>query len=287
MKMFNKIAIIGVGLIGGSIGLGIKKSGVAQEVVGVFRRRSTLKKALKVRAVDKAVMNIKEGVKDADLVILATPVFSIPPMAKEVVKYAKKGVIITDAGSTKKWIVEKIDKLPQVSRGRVFFVGSHPMAGSEHAGVEFAISDLLQGSPCIVTQTGRTNKAALKKIISFWKTLGANVKVMSPADHDKSTSLISHLPHILAFSLAGAVPEKELAYAAEGFKDTTRVASSDPALWADILMSNAKEILNSTVLFEKYYKKIKKALGKGRYPEVVKLLKGAKAKRDKLIYGAG
>lgn len=277
---FNRVAIIGVGLMGGSVGLAVKKRRLAKEVIGIFRRKSTLNKALKRGAVDKAVMSVKEGVADADLIILATPVGLIPSMAREAIKYAKKGAVITDVGSTKKWVVDKVEVQLARSGKALFFVGSHPMAGSEHAGVEFARSDLLDGSPCIVTETAKTTAAALKKITGFWKALGAKVNVMSPAAHDKSVSLISHLPHIVAFGLAGAVPVRELKYAAEGFKDTTRVASSDPNLWSDIFLSNRKEIVKSAHSFERYYKKIIKAVAKGDYSETVRLLKKAKAVRD-------
>ena len=283
MKIFNKIAIIGVGLIGGSIGLAIRKKRVAGEVTGVFRHKSTLKKALKAKAVDKATMSIREGVKDADLIIVASPVYSIPLLIKEAARYAKKGAVITDAGSTKSWIVNNVEKVLK-NHTDIYFVGSHPMAGSEHAGVEYARSDLLAGAPCIVTKDTNTNSLALKKLTAFWRSLGANVKVLSPGAHDRSVSLVSHLPHIVAFGLAGAVPEKELQYAAEGFKDTTRVASSDPELWADIFLTNNIEVVKAGRVFEKYYKDILNAVAKGDYSKTVSVLKRAKAKRDK-FYG--
>ena len=284
MKQFNKIAIIGVGLIGGSIGLAIKKRGIADEVVGVFRRESTLKRALKCNAVDKATMFIEPGVKGADLIIVASPVHSIPKIINMTAKYAKKSAIITDAGSTKAWIVSSVEKGPGEDR-KIHFVGSHPMAGSEHAGVEFARADLFEKAPCIVTNSAATDRASLKRVIKFWADLGAIVKVMSPASHDKSVSLISHLPHIVAFSLAGSVPLRELQYAAEGFKDTTRVASSDPELWADIFLTNRREIMKAGRLFESYYKDILKAISKGDRKKTVNFLKRAKSKRDALIYG--
>lgn len=281
---FNKVAIIGVGLIGGSVGLAIRKKRLAREVIGVFRRASTLKKALKAKAVTRATMSIGEGVKAADLIIVAAPVYSIPTLVKEAAKHAKKGAIITDVGSTKTWILDNVEKILKNSRS-IYFVGSHPMAGSEHASVEFARADLLSGAPCIVTKDAKTDKAALKKVISFWASVGAKVKVLSPEAHDRSVSLVSHLPHIVAFALAGAVPEKELQYAAEGFKDTTRVASSDPELWADIFLTNSGEIAKAARLFKKYCKDILTAVESGDYPKTVSVLKRAKAKRDKLIYG--
>ncbi|MBI4335693.1 MAG: prephenate dehydrogenase/arogenate dehydrogenase family protein [Candidatus Omnitrophica bacterium] len=281
MGKFNHVTIIGVGLIGGSIGLAIKKRRLAKEVVGVFRRSSTLGKALRRGAVDRGVMSIKDGVEGADLIILATPVSLIPAVAREVIIYAKKGALITDVGSTKKWIVKEIEAMTSA-----LFVGSHPMAGSERAGVESARADLLKGSPCIITRTAATDRAALAKITDFWRMLGAKVAVMSPGAHDRSVSFISHLPHIVAFGLAGSVPMGELKYAAEGFKDTTRVAMSEPELWADIFLTNRLEVLRSGRCFEKYYGKILDAISKNRYTDLVRLLKAAGAKRGKIVHGA-
>lgn len=279
MTRFNRITIIGVGLIGGSIGLAVKKKRLAKEVIGVFRRRSTAERALRHNAVDKTAMTVRDGVKDADLIILATPVSSIPALCREAIKYAKKGAVITDVGSTKKWLVDRVEKMARKNKA-VLFVGSHPMAGSEHTGVEFAKPGLLKDSPCIVTKTSGTNKNALTAVVNFWKALGAKVSVMTPENHDRSISQVSHLPHLVAFGLAGAVSAKDLVYAAEGFKDTTRVASSDATLWADIFLSNKKEVLRSARMFEKQYKKIVRALSKEDYSKVVKLLEQAKRIRD-------
>ena len=284
MVQFKKVTIIGVGLIGGSIGLAIKKRKLSNEVVGVFRRESTLKRALKCKAVDKATMSMASGVDGADLVIVASPVHSIPKLVNMAVKHAKDGAIITDAGSTKAWIVSSVEKSFAKSKD-VHFVGSHPMAGSEHDGVEFAKADLFEKAPCIITKTSATDKASLSKIIKFWRSLGAIVKIMSPASHDKSVSLISHLPHIVAFGLVGSVPSQELQYAAEGFKDTTRTASSDPELWADIFLTNRKEVLKAGRLFEKNYKYILNAISRGDRRRMVNFLKKAKSNRDMLTYG--
>ncbi|MCX5678496.1 MAG: prephenate dehydrogenase/arogenate dehydrogenase family protein [Candidatus Omnitrophica bacterium] len=283
MVRFNKIAIIGVGLIGGSIGLAIKKNRLAREVIGVFRRGSTLKKALKCKAVDKGVMDIASGVKDADLIVLAAPVHLIPGLAAKVLKSAKRGAIITDAGSTKGWIVNQIEGLLGKS-SNAYFVGSHPMAGSEHTGVEFATGDLFRCSPCIVTKTPCTDAGALRKVSSFWRAIGGRIKVMSPYEHDRTVSLISHLPHVVAFALAGAVPVKDMACAAEGFRDTTRVASSDPELWADIFLTNKKALSDAGGLFNRHYGKLLKAIGQGDRRMTVSILKHSKSRRDRLAY---
>jgi prephenate dehydrogenase len=284
MRRFGKITIIGVGLIGGSIGLAIKKRKLAAKVIGVFRRKTTLKKALTCRAVDIGTLDLKEGVRDADLVIVATPVSSIPRLIIEAARHVKKGAVITDAGSTKSWIVSEVEKRLGGSE-KARFVGSHPMAGSEQTGVESAGGDLFDGSPCIVTKTAKTDRSSLEKVVSLWKALGARVTVMDPPTHDRTVSLISHLPHIVAFSLAGAVPAKELPYAAEGFRDTTRVASSDAKLWADIFLTNRKEAVNAGRAFEGYYGKLIAAIAGGKRKEVLKLLEEARLKRGKIIYG--
>ncbi|MEI8176596.1 MAG: prephenate dehydrogenase/arogenate dehydrogenase family protein [Candidatus Omnitrophota bacterium] len=282
MKQLKRITIIGVGLIGGSIALAAKKRGLAKEIIGVFRHRSTLRHALARKAVDQGVMSVAEGVREADLIILATPVGSIPGIAREALRYAKKGAIITDAGSTKRWVVGEIEKMVTVKSG-IFFVGSHPMAGSEHTGVEYAKSDLFEGSPCIVVKSSRTDRGALRTVKEFWRALGGRVEVMTPSGHDESIALISHLPHLVAFSLAGTVPVKDLRYAAEGFKDTTRVASSDPELWAGIFLSNREKVLRAAHLFEKEYRQIMRALSRKNAGQLVKLLAAAKTRREHFI----
>jgi prephenate dehydrogenase len=223
-------------------------------------------------------MDIAEGVKDADLIIIGSPVSSIPALVARAAKFAKPGAVITDVGSTKAYIVARAEKL--LGGSRVNFVGSHPMAGSEKTGVESARGDLLEGSPCIVTRTKNTGRADLSGVTSFWRSLGANVKVMSPAEHDEAVSLVSHLPHIVAFSLAGAVPPDALEYAAEGFKDTTRVASSDPELWADILLTNKSNILKAAGLFKKRYGAIVSAISRDDRRRVIKELAAAGRKRE-------
>jgi prephenate dehydrogenase len=276
-KRFGKITIIGVGLIGGSVGLAVKKRGMAREVAGVFRRPSTMKRALACGAVDSGCMDVASGVRDADIIIIASPVSSITRIAREAAAYAKRGAVVTDAGSTKAAIVAAADRM--FSKSGAAFVGSHPMAGSERTGVEASRADLFEGSPCIVTRTGRTGRAALGTVAAFWRSLGARVSVMSPGEHDRAVSLISHLPHIVAFSLAGSVPARALEYAAEGFADTTRVASSDPALWSDIFLTNRANIRRSAAIFRKRYDAVVSAIAGGDRRGTMKALKEAVRKR--------
>lgn len=270
---FKKIAIIGVGLIGGSVGLAVKKRRLARQVTGVFRHLTTMRRALRRKAVDAGFMDMAGGVKDADLIIIGSPVFSIPRLAADAAKHAKRGAIITDVGSTKAYIVDKMER--SLKNSKAVFIGSHPMAGSEKAGVEAARADLFESSPCIVTRTARSDLKALAAVAAFWKSVGARVKILTPSEHDRAVALVSHLPHIVAFSLAGSVPAGALEFAAEGFKDTTRVASSDPDLWSDIFLTNRKEILMSAGLFRKYYNGILSAISKGDRRRTVRELKKA------------
>ena len=279
MKQFNKIAIIGVGLIGGSIGLAARKKGVAGRVTGIFRRTSTMAKALRVKAVDGVSMDIAKGVKDADLVIIATPVSLIPVMARRAAPFMKKGAILTVAGSVKGFVVKEVSKAIPKS---VKFVGSHPMAGSEKTSVESARADLFRGAFTILTKTAGTDIAALNKVKKFWSALGSKVVVMSPEEHDRIVALVSHLPHVAAQELCLAQDGKSLAYAAGGFRDTTRIASSDPDIWLDIFRTNRLEVAKALDAFIGELKAFKAYLEAGDARKMLARSKKAKSVRDRI-----
>lgn len=246
---FKEIAIVGVGLIGGSLGLAIKKRKLARSIVGIGRKRSSIRAAMRCGAIDAGTRDLKSAVSDADLVIIATPVCSIPRIAKKIVGHLKDGAILTDVGSTKGHIVKEIERtLPE----GVSFVGSHPLAGSEKRGVNFAGANLFNGSTVIMTKTKKTKASSLKALSQFWKSLGvARVEIKSPEEHDRIVAEISHLPHLVAAALINSVSAKSLKFASSGFKDVTRIAASDPELWQDICVTNKKEILESLVKFER------------------------------------
>src|SRR5262245_50470748 len=188
----NLLTIVGVGLIGGSIGLAAKRRGVAQRVRGLGRRQASLDKALRAGAIDEAHLDPSAALAGADFVVVCTPVDQI---AKQIVQFApccKPDAVLTDAGSTKVKIVEHIDK--ELAPGGPFFVGSHPLAGSEKRGPEFAEADLFEDHCAVVTPTRHTQPGALAKTIDFWRCLGSRVRVMSPADHDRALAMTSHLP---------------------------------------------------------------------------------------------
>lgn len=275
--MFKRITIIGLGLIGGSLGLAVKNKRLAREVVGVSRRQSTVRSALSLGAVDSATFDLAKGVKGADLIILAAPVLTIMDIAKRISRHIEKGAIVIDAGSTKTDIVRSIEK---VLPNTVKFVGSHPIAGSEKSGVGYADKDLFKGAYCILTKTDRTDLKALNKVKKFWGKLGMKLEVMSPEKHDKEISRLSHLPHAVSAALSNSCSKKDLRLAAGGFKDTTRIASGSPELWKDIFITNKKNILNDVKVFKRELSKIEKTLKEANSRELLKLLKKAKVVRD-------
>jgi len=275
--MFKKIAIVGVGLIGGSIGLAVKKKRLAKEVIGVTRRESSRQKALKFKAVDKATLNLKEAVKDADLVIIASPVGKITDLARASLKFMKKGAILTDVGSTKKHVVRKIEKF---ANKKVHFIGTHPMADSEKTGVENATSLIFDKAPLIIAKTKNTDKKALARVRRFWENLGCRTFVLSPEKHDMHVSLASYLPHVVSFALSASQTKDSLKFVAASFKDITRVSSSDPELWKDIFLSARPSVLKSIRVFSKSLKALEKAIRKKDAHAVRRFLSKAKSIRD-------
>lgn len=277
MKRFNKVTIIGVGLIGGSIGLAMKKKRLARRIVGVTKHKQSLQKACKLGAIDQGSLNLRDAVRGSDLVILATPIRSIIRITKSIVKYLDKGCILTDVGSTKGLVVKELEKiLPK----DIHFVGGHPLAGSEQRGVDSASADLFKDSFWIITRTKKTKPQALARTRDLLKALQANVLVISPNEHDKVVSEISHLPHILASCLVNSVRGKYLPLAASGFKDATRVASSDPTIWEDICLTNRKMIIKAIEEFISNLSALKVLIRKEDGRGISREFKRAKKKRD-------
>lgn len=238
--LFKRVTIVGVGLMGGSLGMAIKKNNLAKEVVGLSQKQSSLLKAMKQKSIDVASTNIEEAIKNSDLVILATPVESIIKLLKTINPYIRRGCIVTDLGSVK---AEIVDAAQKILTHPSYFIGSHPLAGSEKRGVEYATEDLFQNAISVITPTDKSNSAAVAKINQLWTKVGSNVKVMSPDEHDEILAYVSHLPHLLAFGLIGTIPEKYLAFSAQGLKDSTRIAASSPEMWSDICLTNSKNIV--------------------------------------------
>ncbi len=249
----QNITILGVGLIGGSLGLALKAKGFQGEITGLGRRMSTLAIACERRAIDHATTDFEVGVRHADLVVIGTPVDLIPAMVQRIgeVRISDAGpLLITDVGSVKGQIVEQIEHLLTAFEYHyLHFVGSHPMAGSEKTGVTAAYADLFDGAKCIVTPTDNTHPQALQVIIDLWKFVGSRLYCFSPADHDALIAGASHLPHLIASILTNIVGEigvdsaRALDFAASGFRDTTRIAAGSPEIWTGIFMQNAYSLL--------------------------------------------
>lgn len=277
--MFKKITIIGLGLIGGSLALAIKEKKLAKEITGVSRRKSTIDRAIKNKIVDFATLDLKSGVKDSDLVIISTPVLKIAEIAKSIAPFLRKGAILTDAGSTKRCVVKDIEKAKLKD---IYFVGSHPIAGSEKSGIKYADKDLFKRACCILTKTKNTDPKAVAMLKKFWGGLGMRVVIMPPDTHDRLLSRISHLPHAVSVSLANSAGKDGLKFAAGGFKDTTRIASGEPELWKDIFFTNRDNLIKDIKILKKELLKIETALKSNNSRAILKLLSRAKSIRDSL-----
>lgn len=277
---FKQITIIGVGLIGGSIGLAAKKHKLAARIVGVTAHKESLKKALKRRAIDFGTLDLKKSVLNSDMIILATPVDKVISTLKVVSPNLKKGCIVIDVASVKQAIVRKAEKI--VGR-KGSFIGAHPMAGSEQRGVEKADGNLFKNALCVLTKTKNTDAKALKAVHDFWKALGSKIRVLSAEEHDKKISNISHLPHIAASCLSLTAQPASLEFAATGFRDVTRIASSDPALWTSILMSNRGNVAKDIKSYIKQLEKVRHLIVNGKESALRRALISAKKKRDKLL----
>jgi prephenate dehydrogenase len=240
IQRLNRIAIIGVGLLGGSVGLALRAAGFKGVRVGAGRRASSLENALRFDAVDEATLDMHQAVRGAEAVILCTPISRFAPLLKEIAPALMPGVIITDVGSTKTEVLRTAERiLPRT----VQFIGSHPIAGSEKTGVEFSRADLFDRALCLVTPGRRTTPQTTAWATGFWEALGGQTIVLDAARHDQLLGQVSHLPHAVAAALVAlAVHGSAIDFAGPGFGDTTRVASGDPTMWTDIFRTNRRAV---------------------------------------------
>lgn len=280
MKNLRRVTVIGLGLLGGSISLAVLRSFSPVKVVGYSHRCSTRVKARELAIASEVVDDICQSVFDSDLVILATPLCAFEGIFAEISDAVPDGCIVTDVGSTKvlphRWAAGKLPK-------KVHYVGSHPIAGSELSGVEFARDDLFDRAMCILTTTEKTNSRAVQVLKKFWSRLGCFVKVMKPAEHDKVFANVSHLPHLMAAALINANSSKDLEFAGKGLMDTSRVASGPANIWADVLMTNPSNVTRGIDKIIAELKRFQKAVKSGNKREVEKLLAKARDKRAELV----
>jgi prephenate dehydrogenase len=279
MKRFSTVAIVGTGLIGGSIGLALRKSELAERVVGIGRRQASLRVARRVGAVSNTTVDLPKGVAEAELVVVCTPVGEIVNHVRQVAEHCPPGTLITDVGSTKQTIVAALDAgLPRDCR----FLGGHPLAGSEKAGAGNARAELFRGRLAILTPTRNTRAEDFDLLEKFWEGLGSVVVQMSAEEHDRAVAITSHLPHVVAAALAAVLPESLFRLSGTGILDTTRLASGDPNLWRQILTLNRQHVLSALEQYGARLAALHAAIRDGRQAELERLLTLAKKNRDAL-----
>lgn len=284
--LFRRLALIGVGLIGSSLARLCRVRGdIAAEVVATARTSTTRKKVLELGLADKVFDSITETVTEADCVVLCTPVGSYGKIASEIGLALSHGAILTDVGSTKQSVIRDVG--PFVPAG-VHFVPGHPIAGTEHSGPEAGFADLFKGRYAILTPPPGTDETAVEKVSELWRRAGSIVEIMEPAHHDRVMAIVSHLPHLIAFTICGTADDLEhqsmndvLRFAASGFRDFTRIAASDPVMWRDIFLNNREALLEMTQRFVEDMTAMARAVRWGEAEYIVdKIERGRRIRRN-------
>ena len=279
MSQFNQVTIIGLGLIGGSLGMALRRHRVARHVTGVSRSASNLRRAKRRGAIDQGTTDLRRAVEGADVVVIATPVDTIVSYAKRCARSMPAGSVLTDVGSTKASIVHALERaLPS----RVAFVGGHPIAGSEQRGIGAAQARLFDGSLCIVTPTAGTPRRALRTITRLWTPLVEQVVTMRPREHDRLLAGTSHLPHLVASCLVHAVKTTSRAHTPRSFLEMTRIATSHPELWDDIFLTNRTALLSAMDHFSRRWRALRRHLARGDRAALLRWLRTAHATRHAL-----
>ena len=267
LPLFPRIALIGFGLIGGSIARAARAKGLAGEIVTTARSPKTRARVAELGVVDRVVETNAEAVKDADLVILCIPVGACGPVAEEIAPHLKPGAIVSDVGSVKGAVVR--DMAPHLPAG-VHFVPAHPVAGTEHSGPDSGFPELFINRWCILTPPEGTDTAAVEKLRVFWTAIGAKVETMTPDHHDLVLAITSHLPHLIAYTIVGTADElgevtssEVMKFSAGGFRDFTRIAASDPTMWRDVFLTNKDAVLEMLGTFNEDLSKLTRAMRRG------------------------
>jgi prephenate dehydrogenase len=284
---FDRVAVIGVGLIGASFALALKRQRLCRHVVGVGRSQANLRKARRIGAID-SIATLENAVRDADLVLLSTPVSHFPSIFRSMAKVLNPKTLITDAGSTKRDVVAAAKK--GLGRKVAQFVPAHPIAGAEKSGAGAATADLFRGRRVVLTPLPANDPRAAGKIEAAWQACGARVSRMSPGEHDKVFAAVSHLPHVLAYALVSEIRGRRNArqlfgYAAGGFRDFTRIASSHPEMWRDICMANRDQLLKEVSGFSRKLSGIQKLLKAKRAKSLHTLFSDARKARERWLAG--
>ena len=280
---FRKVTLAGVGLLGGSLGLALKRRGLADSIQGFVRRQASVAECLALGVVDRCTRNVAEAVEGSDLVVLCSPVGQMAGLLREMSPFLAPDCLVTDVGSVKSSLVSELEPLA-IAAG-VPFVGSHPMAGAERSGPSHARADLFEGALCVVTPTSSTPAGAADRVTALWESVGSRVLRMTPMLHDDLVSRSSHLPHVVAAALANYVlspvhPKEQAELCAGGFRDTSRVASGSPAMWRDIALANRRNLSRVLGVFIEDLQEFRRALDEGNAAVVEEHFLQAKQRRD-------
>jgi prephenate dehydrogenase len=288
MVLFRQMTIVGVGLIGGSLGMVCKRQGLVGTVVGAGRRLENLKKALALNAIDRYSSDPAEAASGSDLLVLATPVDTFEAALKTCGPRLAPGAVVTDVGSVKGPLVARMEALAPAG---VSVVGAHPIAGKEKTGVEAASVELFQGALCILTPTTRTDPGALAKIRRLWEAAGSRVSEMDPDLHDRVLGAVSHLPHVVAFALVNAIADIQetqapgidlQAFSGGGYKDMTRIAASSSEMWRDISLWNRDNLVRQIEVYQACLEKLKSLIKAGDGRGLMNEFERAKRTRDRI-----
>lgn len=286
MKLYEQVTIIGVGLLGASLGKAMRAEGLVDKIIGYGRNQDNLKNAVDLKIIDSGAKDLQGAVENSDLIIICVPVGRMVSLVTEFIPWVKKGCHITDVGSVKGPLVEELENIIDKT---AHFIGSHPLAGGEKSGLSASNKDLFNGARCIITPTSKSNSEAMNKISLLWEKIGMNVSTMDAEEHDQALGAVSHLPHVVAYALMNAVGdlktndnEKYVSFSAGGLRDTTRIASSDPVMWRDICTHNSKQLLKCIDHFQESLGKIKEYIEKEEGGKLEESFKTANEHRLKL-----
>jgi len=278
VKNIKKVSIIGVGLMGGSFAKAFKRKFPSVFICGYARSNKSYNKLKRLSFLDQVERDCESVVKDADLVILASPIQAIVDILKKIPRYLKKGSIVIDLGSTKKLIEKTASK--HLPKG-IDFVGCHPLCGGEKSGAEFSKDDLYKGSICLITSS--FSRKATQVVKKIWESLGAKVSYISPNDHDRLLSCISHVPHLISFSLTESIPDGFLKFSSASLKDLTRISNSPASVWSEIFLSNRNNISYHLKRLINSLEKLHSLIQKGDKEKIVKFINKVNAKQKRII----
>ncbi|HEY7989946.1 MAG TPA: prephenate/arogenate dehydrogenase family protein [Stellaceae bacterium] len=285
--LFDRVAFIGIGLIGSSLARRIRRDSLAREIVACTRRAETLEKVKQLKLADRVTADPAEAVKGADLVVIATPLSAYAEIGARIGMSLKQGAIVTDVGSVKNSAIRDLKpSLPPY----VHFIAGHPVAGTEHSGPESGFAELFEGRWCILTPVNGTDPAALAKLTKLWEATGSKVVTMDPEHHDKVLAIVSHLPHLIAYTIVDTATNLErdlqsevIEFSASGFRDFTRIAASDPVMWRDVFLANREAVLEMLQRFTEDLTALQRAIRHGEGDKLQELFTRTRAIRRAII----